>query len=165
MGLLGDILNPGPASTGVGKPLMLALGALAVGKMVSAHNKSAAAQGAGAAAQGAGTRAGAVPLGGALAGGLGGLLSTLQNAGHGDVVNSWLGNGPNKPIDPNHLGSALGPNTVSQLAQHTGLNEQELLTQLSSALPGLIDQLSQNGKLPNVQELESMFLPQQQTQA
>ncbi|WEX10456.1 YidB family protein [Chelativorans sp. AA-79] len=152
MGLLGDLLNPGPASSGVGKPLMLALGALAVGKMVSAHHANAAA------AQPATGAANGTPLGGALASGLGGLLSTLQGAGHGDAVNSWLGNGPNKPIQPTQLGAALGPNTVKQLAQHSGLNEQELLTQLSSALPGIVDKLSQNGTIPNVQQLESMFL-------
>jgi uncharacterized protein YidB (DUF937 family) len=54
--------------------------------------------------KGAGTAAGGGlgdllkgPLGGLL-GRLGDLLKQLQQSGQGDAVNSWIGTGPNKPI-------------------------------------------------------------------
>lgn len=168
MGMLDQVLNqalPGGGGS-LAKPLMIALGSLAVGRLVSggAHASAqaaapAAAAPSGAAAQGsAASNAGGAALGGALATGLGGLLQTLQNAGHGNAVNSWVGSGPNQPIQPSQLGEALGKNTVNALAQHTGMNEQQLLTHVAAALPGVVDKLTANGTLPSMQQLESTFL-------
>jgi uncharacterized protein YidB (DUF937 family) len=95
---------------------------------------------------------------GGLLGGLEGLVETLQNAGHGETVNSWIGKGPNKSIDPGQLGAALGQQNVSTAAQQAGMNEQELLTQLSRSLPQIVDKLSANGKLPNLQQIAAAFL-------
>ena len=88
-----------------------------------------------------------------LFGGLNDLVSKFQNAGHGDVVNSWVGAGPNQPIQPSQVGSALGQQTISDLARQAGVSEQELLNQLAQSLPGLVDRLSPNGRLPTQAEL------------
>ena len=114
MGLF-DGTGTGQATPGGGlaKPLILALGALFVGHMLSGGDSSASSSDtsdAPDASQG---------------GGLSGLLNKLSNAGHGDKVSSWVGNGPNTPIDPTHLGQALGPQTVSNLAQKSGLAEPD----------------------------------------
>lgn len=85
------------------------------------------------------------------------MLQKLENAGHGDAVKSWTGSGPNKPINPGQLGAALGPNTVSAAAQQSGLNEQELLTQLAQNLPQIIDKLTANGTIPSLQQLAAAF--------
>ncbi|TIV13518.1 MAG: hypothetical protein E5V95_33790, partial [Mesorhizobium sp.] len=86
------------------KPLMIALGALLVGRMLSGRSEEPAAHQAPAPAPAA---TGASADGGLL-GGLGGLLDKLKDAGHGNVADSWVGTGQNQPINPGDLGSALG---------------------------------------------------------
>ncbi|TIX34317.1 MAG: DUF937 domain-containing protein, partial [Mesorhizobium sp.] len=54
-------------------------------------------------------------------------------------------------------GSALGPQIIQEIAQRTGLNQQELLQQLSAALPGLVDHLTPNGQVPQQNQLASIF--------
>jgi uncharacterized protein YidB (DUF937 family) len=100
-------------------------------------------------------------LGGAAAGtvvsgGLGGLIRDLQNSGHGQTAESWVGRGPNREISPNDLGAALGADTLDALTRQTGLQREELLEGLSQNLPGLVDQLTPNGRLPTEQELSRM---------
>ena len=90
-------------------------------------------------------------------GGLGGLLDRLTSAGHGATVNSWLGTGQNTPIQPDQLHSALGQTTISDLARHTGISEQELLAQLSRALPGVVDKLTPDGRVPSPTEIQSVW--------
>ena len=90
--------------------------------------------------------------GGGLLGGLSGLVGKLTSAGAGPQVNSWVGAGANQPIDPSHLGSALGPDVVSQLSQRTGLTQQQILDGLAQVLPQLVNNLTPNGRLPTQAE-------------
>ena len=90
---------------------------------------------------------------GSLIGGLGGLIEKLTRAGQGPAVNSWVSNGPNTPIPPAQLGPAIGQPTLSDIAAKAGISEQELLAQLAQALPGLIDKLTPNGRLPTQAEI------------
>ena len=89
-------------------------------------------------------------LGGAgAAGGLGSLVEQFTRNGHGDTVKSWIGHGENQPIEPHDLGVALGPETVDHLSQQTGIGGTDLLSQLSHLLPGAIDKLTPQDRLPN----------------
>jgi uncharacterized protein YidB (DUF937 family) len=81
-------------------------------------------------------------------GGVDGLVTTLRNGGLGDAVDSWISTGPNRPVDPQQLGAALGPGTTQQLAQKTGLSIDQLLPILASVLPLVIDHLTPGGSLP-----------------
>ena len=92
--------------------------------------------------------------GGGLLGGLSGLVNKLTQAGAGPQVNSWVGNGPNQPIEPNHLGAALGPDVLSQLAARTGLSQQQIMEGLAQVLPQLVNNLTPNGRLPTPQEAQ-----------
>ena len=123
------------------KPLMLGLGALLVGKLLSRGSAPA------------GSSTGSASSDGGLAGGLGGLLDKLQNAGHGETVKSWLGPGQNQPIQPGQLRSALGDNTVGAAAQQAGISEQDLLSQLAQALPQFVDKLTPSGRIPSLREV------------
>jgi uncharacterized protein YidB (DUF937 family) len=96
----------------------------------------------------------AAPSGGAAgAGGLAGLLEQLQAAGLDDAVRSWVGTGQNKPVQPQDLGDALGKRAVTQMADKAGCSKDDLLTQLAQALPGIIDRLTQDGRMPTQGEI------------
>ncbi|MBZ9794152.1 YidB family protein [Mesorhizobium sp. ES1-4] len=138
------------------KPLMIALGALLVGKMLSGRSAEQPDQPQ-APAPAAPTPVGTASGDGGLLGGLGGLLDKLKNAGHGNVADSWVGTGQNQPINANELGNAIGPQVIREIAQRTGLDEQELLKQLSAALPGVVDKLTPNGQLPQQHQVASAF--------
>ncbi len=160
MGLFDDAVPGGNIAT----PIMIALGTLLVGKMMGGIGGGASAQAPGAPAAAPSGIPGGIPGGmgqpqqdGGLMGGLGGLLNRLTNAGHGDAVSSWVGSGANAPIHPEGLGTALGQTTVSDLAQRSGMSEQELLAQLARVLPGVVDKLTPNGRIPGDAEVRSAF--------
>ena len=54
--------------------------------------------------------------GGGLLGNLEGIVNKLNANGHDETVNSWVGAGPNQPIQPGQLGGVLGQQTISDLA-------------------------------------------------
>ena len=88
-----------------------------------------------------------------LSGGLGDLLNQFQQKGQGDTVNSWVSNGPNKPITPGDLANALGADQIDSLAAHSGMSRDDLLKGLSQYLPDAINHLTPEGRLPNETEL------------
>lgn len=91
--------------------------------------------------------------GSVISGGLGDLLKQFQQNGQGDTANSWVGKGENKAIAPGDLASALGADQISSLASQTGMSSDELLKGLSQYLPGVIDHLTPDGRLPTDREL------------
>jgi len=95
-------------------------------------------------------------VGGGLSGGLGNLINDLQRSGQGNVAQSWIGNGPNQEISPTSLESALGGDAIDALSQQTGMDRNELLSGLSQHLPGLVDHLTPNGRLPTPDEAARM---------
>jgi uncharacterized protein YidB (DUF937 family) len=147
-GLNDTIRNAFPG--GVGKPLMLALGALLASGVLT---KGGSGQTASAGTQPATDTSDA----GGVLGGLGGLLGKLQQGGLGDQTKSWVGTGQNQPVSPNQLGQALGPNIIKTLSQMTGVSEDELTKQLSQGIPVIVNKLTPNGKLPTVAELSKMI--------
>ncbi len=151
MGLLDEALSQAMPG-GISKPLMIGLGALLVHSMMSGGSAQSPEPSPSIVPQ-----AGAGNPNGGLLGGLGGLLNKLENSGHGDTVKSWVGDGPTKPIDPGQLGKALGQQNVSAAAQQAGVNEQQLLQELAQALPGVVDKLTANGRIPTLQELAAAF--------
>src|ERR1700733_3391188 len=91
--------------------------------------------------------------GSVISGGLGDLLKQFQQSGQGDAANSWVSPGPNKQISPGDLASALGADQINTLASQSGLSRDELLAGLSQHLPGVIDHLTPDGRLPTESEL------------
>lgn len=91
--------------------------------------------------------------GSVLSGGLGDLLNQLQQSGHGDAANSWVGKGENKPIAPGDLANALGADQIDSLSAQSGLSREELLKGLSQYLPQVVDHLTPDGRLPTENEL------------
>ncbi len=80
------------------------------------------------------------------------MLDHFRSKGHDDKVQSWVGTGQNKPIQPQELEATLGPGALGHLQQESGLSREELLRQLSTALPQVVDKLTPHGRLPTQQE-------------
>jgi uncharacterized protein YidB (DUF937 family) len=93
--------------------------------------------------------------GSVISGGLGDLLKQLQQNGHGTTANSWVSPGPNKPISPGDLASALGADQISSLMSQSGLSRDELLSGLSQHLPEVVNHLTPDGRLPTEDEVSS----------
>jgi uncharacterized protein YidB (DUF937 family) len=87
--------------------------------------------------------------GGGAAAGLGGLVGKLQQAGLGDVVNSWISTGQNLPVSAGQLQQALGSDTLGPLAKQLGLGEGDLAGGLAALLPQVVDGLTPDGQLPS----------------
>jgi uncharacterized protein YidB (DUF937 family) len=81
-------------------------------------------------------------------GGLAGLVSTFQSKGLGDIVASWIGTGANLPVSTEQIQSALGAGPLQALATQAGMNTDQMASTLSEHLPGLVDQLTPGGQLP-----------------
>jgi uncharacterized protein YidB (DUF937 family) len=81
-------------------------------------------------------------------GGLQGMMNKFNQAGLGNVLNSWIGTGSNLPISGEQLASALVSDTLSKLAGQVGLDGSQLSDQLAQMLPGLVDKLTPHGTAP-----------------
>jgi uncharacterized protein YidB (DUF937 family) len=113
--------------------------------------------GGGSTSRGLGGLLGGASAGGALSGGLANLLKDLQNAGHGQAAQSWVGTGPNQPIPPNDLAAALGGDTLDALTRQTGMTRGDLLAGLSQHLPEVVDRLTPQGRLPSGKEAAQLL--------
>ena len=146
---LDDVIRSAVPGGNIGKPLLIALGALLAS---GALFRGSAPQSPSAGSQPQSTG----PVGGLLSG-LGGLLDKLEQGGLSHATNSWVGSSQNQPVSSNQLSSALGPDLIKVLAQRSGLSEEEVGKQLSQVLPGLVDKLTPNGRLPTAAELSQML--------
>jgi uncharacterized protein YidB (DUF937 family) len=89
---------------------------------------------------------------GGISGALNDLVNHMSQNGQGDAARSWVESGPNRPVAPTQLETALGEDTIQQLRQQTGLSRQELLDRLSNVLPSAVDKLTPDGRLPTSDE-------------
>lgn len=158
---LEDVFRSAAPGGNIGKPLLLALGALlASGALFRRHAENAPTQPTQSippstpASTPEPTHAGSP---GGLLSGLGGLLDKLHQGGLSNETNSWVGHGQNQQVSANQLSTALGPDVIKKLAQESGLSEDELAKQLSQALPGLVDRLTPHGRLPTAAELSQIL--------
>ncbi|AIF48667.1 YidB family protein [Dyella japonica] len=86
------------------------------------------------------------------AGGVQGLVSMLQQHGLGDAVQSWVGTGANQQISGEQLGQALQNGGLGSVLQEAagkmGVDQGQLLGQLSQMLPHAVDHLTPDGQVP-----------------
>ena len=165
---------PAAGSGSLGTVIGTAIGGALSGALANAMHAPGAAPAAGAtqaatpaagapAAPAAPAVPGALPAGGlgsvltALGGSaaLGALVDQFTQNGHGDMIRSWISQGPNPAIEPGQLAQALGPEAVSHLTQTTGMDTNALLTELARALPAALDHMTPEGRLPTDQEIHA----------
>jgi uncharacterized protein YidB (DUF937 family) len=80
-------------------------------------------------------------------GGLGGLIDRFKQAGLGHLADSWIGTGPNQPVSPDQLEHVFGRQQVETMAQQSGMGKGSFLSQLSQALPSVVDRMTPNGRI------------------
>jgi uncharacterized protein YidB (DUF937 family) len=137
-------------------PIAVAVGALILGKMFGGSSSPASSP--------ASTPSIPIPPpgqpvptnapAGSILGGLTDLIGKLSAGGVSPQVTSWVGQGANQPVQPGQLGSALGQNVLAELSQRTGMSQQELLGQLATVLPQIINHMTPNGRMPTLADLE-----------
>ena len=65
-------------------------------------------------------------------------------------------NGPNQEIPLGKLADALGSDTLDALSRQTGMQRDDLVDGLGQYLPGLVDHLTPQGKVPTTEEASRM---------
>ena len=87
-----------------------------------------------------------------LSGGLRDLVERFKQSGGAEAADSWVKTGPNQPIASEHLEQAIGPEVLDTLSERTGLSRDELLARLTRDLPGAVDTLTPQGRIPTEEE-------------
>lgn len=80
-------------------------------------------------------------------GGLNGLVEGFEKQGLGEIVTSWVGNGPNLRISVVQMHLALGAGNVQQMAARARMPVPELLHKLTAYLPLAVDRMTPGGAL------------------
>jgi uncharacterized protein YidB (DUF937 family) len=133
MGLLDDLFTQATKSGELSKAASAALGSLLAGTAPGQQQT---------------TNQPATDPNANLSDGLANLVEQLRQAGLGDAVNYWIGAGKNHPVAPDPLKSALGEKAIGKMAGDTGVEADDLLSELAKALPVLLDRLTPNGQVP-----------------
>jgi uncharacterized protein YidB (DUF937 family) len=95
------------------------------------------------------SRMGMAGQGTGMEGGLGGLLSSFQQAGLGHIAQSWVGNGANQSVSPQQLQTVFGEDQIQTMAGQAGMGSEDFLSQLSQHLPNVVNGMTPNGRLPD----------------
>jgi uncharacterized protein YidB (DUF937 family) len=90
-------------------------------------------------------------------GGISGLQRMFQEKGLGNLVSSWVGTGQNEPISTDQLQNVLHGDALHQAAQKAGIDPSQLTSMMSSLLPGLVDKLTPNGRVPDSNSLGQLM--------
>jgi uncharacterized protein YidB (DUF937 family) len=80
--------------------------------------------------------------------GVAAIISKFQSAGLGDQVQSWIGNGSNASITPDHVASAFSPDQIQGWAQQAGTTPEAMRDVLAQAIPHVVDHLTPQGQVP-----------------
>lgn len=75
------------------------------------------------------------------------LVNGLKEKGHGDVAESWLGDGENAEISADQIKEVLGQEKIQAAAAELGTDEGSLLDGLKDAIPQMVDKSSSGGSL------------------
>ena len=81
-------------------------------------------------------------------GGLRDILDQFRNSGSSEEADSWVRQGPNKPLHRDQVEAAIEPETLEELSRQTGLTREELLERIAKDLPEAVDAMTPNGRLP-----------------
>jgi uncharacterized protein YidB (DUF937 family) len=78
-----------------------------------------------------------------------------EQSGLGDVFDSWVGKGENKPISAEQVKATADPQNLQTIADDAGVGVDEAAEELSKAMPEVVDKLSPEGQLPSDDAIRS----------
>jgi uncharacterized protein YidB (DUF937 family) len=78
-----------------------------------------------------------------------------EQSGLGDIFDSWVGKGENKPISAEQVKATADPENLQKIADDAGVGVDEAAEELSKAMPEMVDKLSPEGKLPSDDAIRS----------
>ncbi|MEU8591874.1 YidB family protein [Streptomyces sp. NPDC048664] len=88
---------------------------------------------------------------------LSGLLDKLGKSGLVEQAQSWIGTGENKPVSGAQIEHALPTETLTQVAQQTGVSPTRAAEEIAHSLPTAVDRLTPEGELPRVATMEDLI--------
>lgn len=83
--------------------------------------------------------------------GLQGILDKFKAIGLSKEVDSWVGEGPNLPITAKHIERVVGKAMVKETSKKFDVPGKVICEKLAEYLPGVVDQLTPDGKVPKNQ--------------
>lgn len=88
-------------------------------------------------------------------GGFTGFLDSFNNAGLDSLVSSWVGSGANTPPSDEQLESALGEETIGEIADQADVAKPTATSALAFMIPKVVDTLTPDGVIPDETDLLS----------
>lgn len=81
-------------------------------------------------------------------GGLSNLTKSFENNGLGNIISSWIGKGENLPVSGDQIKKTVDSSFITDIAAKLGLSEEKASEKIAGILPGLVDKLTPDGKIP-----------------
>lgn len=94
---------------------------------------------------------------GSLATGLTELLGRFTNPVQSAKAQTWVNTGPNGALAPGDLSEVLDSETLTELADKTGLTPTEILARLSQTIPDAVNRMTPHGRLPTPEEAREIY--------
>ncbi|RDF05363.1 YidB family protein [Haemophilus parahaemolyticus] len=87
-------------------------------------------------------------------GGIEGIIKRFQESGLEGILKSWISTDENnQPISANQVVEVIGQENMSQAAEKVGVSELDASNLLAEYLPKMVDMLTPNGQLPDLNNL------------
>ena len=87
-------------------------------------------------------------------GGIEGIIKRFQESGLEGILKSWISTDEkNQPISTNQVVEVIGQENMSQAAENVGVSELDASNVLAEYLPKMVDMLTPNGQLPDLNNL------------
>lgn len=83
------------------------------------------------------------------------IKAQADKAGLGDIFDSWVGKGENKPVTPEQVKQMSNPENLQKIADDAGISVDQAAEELSKALPDVVDKVTPNGVIPSEAEVKS----------
>ncbi|WP_308561199.1 YidB family protein [uncultured Klebsiella sp.] len=79
-------------------------------------------------------------------GGIQGILEKFRNGGLGEIVESWLSQQSNMPVNSEQIASVFGSPALQELGAKLGIDSQTASALIAEYLPKIVDGLSPQGQ-------------------
>jgi len=89
------------------------------------------------------------------AGGIGGIIDKFTGGDDEEAAKSWVADGPNGSVSPEHMRAVLGED-IDRVAQQAGIPVAEAEAGLAQVLPQVVDKMTPGGQVPSLDDINSI---------